>query len=139
MTPISEVYSIFLSQIDDDIIALLDQEVMENLLLIYLKSATTRFPQCTKSLKIIHEEYIEGDLELDELEILAQGMIVYWLLPKIFATDNLTTYIVDKDFNQKSPANLLSRLQQIKKDMEKDLRTKIIAYTYKDMGNGWIE
>lgn len=137
-TRITDIYSIFLNQIDDDILALLEPTVKDEMLLIYLKGAISRFPQCEKDLTISQtENEIAGDLDITEMEILADGMVLYWLQPKILREDNITAYITDSDLSQKSPANLLSKLHKLRTDSERDLKIKTIAYTYRDFTEGW--
>ncbi len=73
-------------------------------------------PNVVKDLTIVEpsesngfEGFIISDLDLDEIFILANGMILYWLKPKILREDNLKTLLTDSDYNQKSPANMLQK------------------------------
>lgn len=140
-TPLKEIYKPFLAQIDDDILSLLSKEVVEDMLLTYLKGSTLEFDKCKKNLTIIEptefqEGYIVDDLDLDEIFILSRGMVVYWLQPKILREDNLKSLLTDHDYNQKSPANLLDKLLKLKVECEKDLVKRKRKYTYKDF-KGW--
>ena len=107
-TPLSKIYNIFLNQIEDDILALVEREVVEDMLMVYLQGATVEFTECSKDLTIVEpsesngfEGFIISDLDLDEIFILANGMILYWLKPKILREDNLKTLLTDSDYNQK--------------------------------------
>lgn len=142
-TPLNNVYKPFLAQIDDDILALLSVEVVEDMMLTYLKGAIVEFDKCKKDLTIVepsiinnYEGYITDDLDLDEIFILSRGMIMYWLQPKILREDNLKSLLTDHDYNQKSPANLLDKLLKLKVECEKDLVKRKRKYTYKGF-KGW--
>lgn len=142
-TPLKEIYKPFLAQIDDDILALIEQDVVEDMLLTYLKGATIEFDKCKKDLTINepsmennYEGCIVDSLDLDEIFILSRGMIVYWLQPKILREDNLKSMLTDHDYNQKSPANLLDKLLKLKQECEKDLVKRKRKYTYKGF-KGW--
>ena len=142
-TPLSKIYNIFLNQIEDDILALVEREVVEDMLMVYLHGATVEFTECSKDLTIVEpsesngfEGFIVSDLDLDEIFILANGMILYWLKPKILREDNLKTLLTDSDYNQKSPANMLQKLISLKSVTEEDFENRKIKYTYKDF-KGW--
>ncbi len=47
-TPLSKIYNIFLNQIEDDILALVEREVVEDMLMVYLQGATVEFTECSK-------------------------------------------------------------------------------------------
>ena len=142
-TPLSKIYNIFLNQIDDDLLALVKREVVEDMLLTYLQGSTCEFSECNKDLTIIEpseangfEGYIVDDLDLDEIFILVDGMVLYWLKPKILREDNLKTLLTDSDYNQKSPANMLQKLLSLKKETKNDFEERKVKYTYKNF-KGW--
>lgn len=140
-TPLSKIYNVFLNQIEDDILALVEEEVANDMLFVYLLGAISGFPECKKDLSIVQSsandnDHIVSDLSYDEIFILANGMILYWLKPKILREDNLKTLLTDSDYNQKSPANMLQKLIMLKDSTEKDFLEMKIEYTYKDF-SGW--
>ena len=51
-TPIYEIYNLFLNQIDDNILACLADEVVEDMLYTYLLGSITEFNTCIKEIKI---------------------------------------------------------------------------------------
>ncbi|MCC0684078.1 hypothetical protein [Clostridioides sp. ZZV14-6345] len=75
---------------------------------------------------------IIDDLEEDEINILALGMIYYWLQPKILRDDSLKNQITDHDFKRLSQANMLDKLMKLKKLSQSELKTKVRNYSYKD-------
>lgn len=129
-TPIQEIYNLFLSQIDDDILAWCSDEVIEELLLTYLRGSIVEFDTCVKDIQIDNDN-ITCDLDLDEKFILSRGMIIYWLQPKILKEDTFRLKLTDGDYSQKSPANLLDKLIKLKDSTLADQKRAKTKYSYK--------
>ena len=133
-TPVKEIYSVFLSFIGDDDIMELEEELIEEVLYDYLLGATYEFQECKKDLSIISKQglfYINSDLTLGEKMILARGMIIYWLNPKLLTQEVIKNKITDDDYSTKSPANLLDKLIKLRTTSENDLRARKIRYTWR--------
>lgn len=64
-TPLSRVYAKFLGQIDDKEWLLVEDEVIEDLLLDYLESATVDFTQCRKDLSFTPPKRSEVRYKID--------------------------------------------------------------------------
>ena len=118
-TSVQDIYKRFLAQIGQDVIAELEQELAEELMLIYLEGAISMFDICEK------------DLTLNEQYILADGMILYWLKPKINTEKMIDLIITTSDYNIKSPANLLDKLNTLYNDSFYKFRNKINRYSFK--------
>lgn len=131
MTPVSVIYEKFLNSIDDIELSLLDGEDIQYLLLDYLENSTVSFHECEKSLKIIEGEYIEGDLSLEEIYILALGMTAHWLSPKIKREENLRQMMNDRDYKQLSNASMLNRLLNLDDSIKKEIRSYKQRYAFK--------
>lgn len=200
-TPLTRVFEKFLGQIDDKELLLVEDEVIEDLMVDYLESATVDFTQCRKDLSftppercevrhilegltsqlqfaqhgkntfitsitnidgtnyengkdytvdsegMIHfTDPIEGtvivnytvdgefveDLELIEIRILAHGMVLHYLKPKIMTNDSLKQHVTDKDFTKLSGANMLLRLMGLEKSQLKQLDVLQGKYAFKD-------
>lgn len=58
-TPLSRIYTKFLSQLDDKELLLVDEDILEDLLLEYLENATIDFTQCRKDLSFTPPEKCE--------------------------------------------------------------------------------
>ena len=130
MTPVDIIFNKFLHFIDDIELSLLDDEDIEDMLYQYLENATVSFYECRKSLKIIDNE-IEGDLDLDEIYILALCMVQFWLSPKIKREENLRQMMNDRDFKQISNASMLNRLLGLNKSVKKEIRMCKQRYAFK--------
>lgn len=131
-TPVENVIDKFLKSIDDEIMACMEQTLLEDLLITYLEEACADFEECKKELKI-RGGYFTEQLTSTEQLILAKAMIPHWLSPKILREDNLKILISDADYNQKSPANLLAQLRELKKQAEYEVKVRKVKYTYSGM------
>ena len=136
-TPVQDVYMKFLGMIEDEEWLLVDEEVIEDLMLNYLENATVEFHQCKKDLTIDYETmcFVE-ELGLNEILILAWGMLIHYLQPKIKREENLRQFVSDKDFNKLSNANMLNRLMTLEKDTRKQLEIYQNKYKFKEC-TGW--
>ena len=136
-TPIQEIYRKFLGMIEDEEWLLVDEDVIEDLMLNYLENATVEFHQCKKDLTIDFDSmcFVE-ELGMNEVMILAWGMVIHYLQPKIKREENLRQFVSDKDFSKLSNANMLAKLMVLEKDARKQLETYQNKYKFKDCV-GW--
>ena len=136
-TPIQAVYRKFLGMIEDEEWLLVDEDVIEELMLNCLENATVEFTQCKKDLSIDYDSLcFYEELSLNEILILAWGMVIHYLQPKIKREENLRQFISDKDFSKLSNANMLAKLMMLEKDARKQLETYQNKYKFKDCV-GW--
>ena len=136
-TPIQAVYRKFLGMIEDEEWLLIDEDVIEELMLNYLENATVEFTQCKKDLSIDYDSLcFYEELSLNEILILAWGMVIHYLQPKIKREENLRQFVSDKDFSKLSNANMLAKLIVLEKDARKQLETYQNKYKFKDCV-GW--
>ena len=136
-TPVQDVYKKFLGMIEDEEWLLVDEGVIEDLLLDYLENATVEFHQCKKDLTIDYDSmcFVE-ELGMNEVMILAWGMVIHYLQPKIKREENLRQFVSDKDFNKLSNANMLMRLMGLEEKARKQLDTYQSRYRFKEF-TGW--
>lgn len=136
-TPIRDVYRKFLGMIEDEEWLLVEDEVIEDLMLNYLENATVEFNQCKKDLSIDYDTMtFEETLSMNEIMILAWGMVIHYLQPKIKREENLRQFVSDKDFNKLSNANMLMRLMNLEDKARKQLETYQGKYRFKEF-TGW--
>lgn len=129
-TSVQDIYKRFLTQIGKDVISELEQELAEELMLIYLEGAISLFDICKKDLTIKEGSFVE-ELNLDEQYILVDGMIIYWLRPKINTEKMIDLIITTSDYNIKSPANLLDKLNTLYKDSSYNFKCRINRYSFR--------
>lgn len=136
-TPVEEIYRKFLGMIEDEEWLLVDEDVIEDLMLNYLENATVEFHQCKKDLTIDFDNmcFIE-ELNMNEILILAWGMVIHYLQPKIKREENLRQFVSDKDFSKLSNANMLMRLMGLEDKARKQLETYQNKYRFKEC-TGW--
>lgn len=109
-TRYKDIYDCFLGKISDYDFIQFDEFTQFSLLYGYLKSAIADFEDvCKKDLEDRDDEMGQFNVNLNakEIEILATGMVVHWLEPRVLNTDNLRNVLNTKDYSSFSPANLL--------------------------------
>ena len=136
-TSIQEIYRKFLGMIEDEEWLLVEDELIEHLMLNYLENATVEFNQCKKDLTIDYDNMcFTEELDMNEVLILAWGMVIHYLQPKIKREENLRQFISDKDFSKLSNANMLMRLMRLEEKARKQLETYQGKYRFKEF-SGW--
>ena len=132
-TPVEKIFSRFLSQIEDESWLEIDEDVLEELMYDYLYRSIVEFNVCKKDLTIdpIANE-IASDLDEDEVLILAFGMLIHYLTPKILREENLQQMVTSSDFSKLSNANMLDKLLKLKVQIRKDYQMYLHKYELKD-------
>lgn len=118
MTPLQEIYDSFLQKITDYEIAELTDEDFGLECLQLLKSSIARFI-VGRNIKINDNEFTR-ELEALEIDILALGMVLAWIEPKI---NNITLYkmrLSSSDYKTFSQANHIKEMREIKKQALSD-------------------
>lgn len=129
MTPLQEVYdAFFVKMLEDEYSNWEDSEISQDLLGL-LGGALPRFKFPRVSLKIINEDgksYFEGDLNIQEIQILATYMKCEWLNRSILTWENVKPEYVERDF---SKANLIDKLNNtLENEREEARRLEAIYY-----------
>ena len=78
--------------------------------------------------------YFEADLTNEEIFILAEGMIFYWLHPKLNREDNLRQMVTDSDFKKLSGANMLDKVIKLYEKNKRSFELDVIDYSYNGFG-----
>ena len=116
-TPLDEIFDRFYSLIKDTDLAKLDEEDLYKLTKVYYEMASTRFKECKNNLELVQDEegnyYTTDKLTVEEQNIIAQGMILYWIESKTNYNKLMKNQINTKDYNQLSNANVLLRLNEL--------------------------
>ena len=132
-THVDEIFSRFLSQIEDESLLEIDEEILEELMYDYLCKSIVDFNVCTKDLRInpLTNEIV-SDLEEDEAQILAFGMVMHYLTPKILREENLQQMVTSSDFSKLSNANMLDKLLKLRVQIRKDYQMYLHKYELKE-------
>lgn len=131
-TPFQDIYDKFLSLIEDYTLAILFDEDLEFLLSSYLgRAISLDFKQCTKDLSDYDSDLGRFNIELSNEEqwIVANGMVLSWIEPKIKREKLLRETISDRDYRESSHANQLKELGNLDRDTRNKLKAYIISYT----------
>ena len=141
-TPLDEIFDRFYSLIKDTDLAKLDDEDLYKLTKVYYEMAATRFKECKNNLELVQDSEgnysIVGKLTVEEQNIIAQGMILYWIESKTNYNKLMKNQINTKDYNQLSNANVLLRLNELLDYYRKNFLRQRKAYSRRmDDFNGW--
>lgn len=141
-TPLDEIFDRFYSLIKDTDLAKLDDEDLYKLTKVYYEMASTRFKECKNNLELVQDEegnyYTVDKLTIEEQNIIAQGMILYWIESKTNYNKLMKNQINTKDYNQLSNANVLLRLNELLDYYRKNFLRQRKAYSRRmDDFNGW--
>jgi hypothetical protein len=132
-TPVDKIFSRFLSQIEDESWLEIDEEILEELMYDYLAKSIVEFNVCKKDLTIDKEnDEIVSNLEEDEMLILAFGMVIHYLTPKILREENLQQMVTSSDFSKLSNANMLDKLLKLRTQIRKDYQMYLHKYELKE-------
>lgn len=113
MTSIHKVYEAFLSKmLEDEWLNWTEREVEADWRQL-LNSAIPRFKFPRVDLTIDDNDNFYGDLNVEEIQILATFMKCAWLDREILTWENIKPLYVERDFSQ---ANLIDKLQKLLKE-----------------------
>ena len=142
-TPLDEIFDRFYSLIKDTDLAKLSDEDLYKLTKVYYEMASTRFKECKNNTELVQDEegnyYTVDKLTIEEQNIIAQGMILYWIESKTNYNKLMKNQINTKDYNQLSNANVLLRLNELLDYYRKNFLRQRKAYSRRmdDDFNGW--
>lgn len=133
-TPFSDIYIKANILFDDASLLsdLTDDEYSELLELFLSNSTSIQFKSCKKDLSDIDniKKQFNETLSNEEQWIIAYGIRFLWFERKIFKEENLRNRMTTKDYQIHSPANLIDKLTILRDKAEKDLKNKIIDYSF---------
>ena len=135
MTPVENVYDKFVSLVDDIDFEKFSDEDIEHHFRNWLELAITEFVDFYDKYKPSIEQDNIGNcyivknnnrmLTLEETNILAHGMCIFWFDSKVQRKEMLEQRFNTRDYNQLSNANMLAQ----NKELRKDLRTNFFVLT----------
>jgi len=130
-TPYSVIESSFLNKIMDDLLLSMVDEDIEAMLDSYRVSASVMFKQCAKlsdtdDVKRVYSTTLTNE----EIEILANLMVLEWLKQRINSMELLRMGMSTKDFRTYKQSEHLNSLLALKKDTLGAVDRLIVSYTY---------
>lgn len=133
-TYFEDVFAVYLSKITtfEEYTSLTEEELNIELKML-LRTALAKFINKKDIIADYDMECFNRVLDDLEIEILAYGMVVSWLTPKINNIELLKQSLSSKDFTFYSQANHLKEIKELKSDAEKDFQYWIGRYTLNKM------
>ena len=134
-TSFDEIYKRFLAKIADYEMLECGEATLEGYLLDLLTASIDDFSELCK------QDISTVDLSLSmfyvtltqrEKDILALGMVVHWIRPKVYNSDMLRNVLNTKDYSVYSPANLLEKMTDLLEKTETELDQKMKMYSYRN-------
>ena len=103
----------------------------------YMKRAVAQFKKVNKydlnhgddDNRIFDTNISEADKD-ELIDIITEGMLVQWMKPYVYTSENLENLINTNDYSQYSPAELLLRIKGAYKDCQKDFDNMIKEYSF---------
>ncbi|HHU80515.1 MAG TPA: hypothetical protein GXZ35_04180 [Acholeplasmataceae bacterium] len=129
-TPYKDIFVSFLGKISDPYLADMTDNDIDAQLLKYLNSSIPKFRKCKQDLSLKDESGFTETLTDEEVEILANLMVIEWLRPQINNLEILKQALSPKDFTLRSQANHLKELQSLKKDAQSEISKLLVDYSY---------
>ena len=92
----------------------------------YMKRSAAQFN------KVCKYDLLTSDDAVRELavDIVATGMVVQWLQPYMFKSENLENILNTADYSMYSPAELLLRVREVYQMAQRDFKNMIKDYSY---------
>lgn len=142
-TEYGSIYERALSKMREYSFVDFDEDEIYEAMSPFLKSAESDFSRiCVTDLNDSDDFGYTNELSNEEIEILALGVVNYWMSAYVANADNLRNALGTKDFSLFSPANLLSTIEEVKGAVDLDYRSKMNLYSYIHgdvfrKGKGW--
>lgn len=141
-TKFSEIYTLFLAQIDDYELASVNAEELDIVLKKYLINA---IPSLIEMMEDIDEmfniagEEFTTELSISEKSIIAKAMKLEWLREKKYSSELMRKSVGDRDFQAVQGYNYLKEMTSLEKELSEDIRKTLINYSYREEYiGGWI-
>lgn len=141
-TDFSEIYALFLAQIDDYELAVVEEEEMDYVLRKYMLNAISNLNDSMHDIdEVIDFENDRFTIELSftEKSIYAKSMKLEWLREKKYSAELMQKSIGDRDFTAVQGYNYLKEMNIIEKDLAKEIERYLISYSYREeFLEGWL-
>ena len=103
----------------------------------YMKRSAAQFNKVCKYELLTFDDAVRElavdipDVDLVEIvDIVATGMVVQWLQPYMFKSENLENILNTADYSMYSPAELLLRVREVYQMAQRDFKNMIKDYSY---------
>lgn len=141
-TKFSEVYTLFLGQIDDYELAAIPAAELDDVLLRMLINAVPSFQESMIDIEKIDMENKDFGVTLKFVEksVFAKAMKLEWIREKKYSSELMQKAIGDRDFTAVQGYNYLKELNNIEADLAKQIRGYLMDYSYnEEFVSDWIK
>lgn len=137
LTAYEDIFKYFYSKVKDYDFVDLDDDDLEDILTSYLRSSIVRFRSCRKDLSDRDDETKEFNITLadEEIEILANLMIVEWLNPQLQTTELIRQSLSMRDARMYSQAAHIRELMELREKAKQEAQQLMTAYSYAELGD----
>lgn len=131
-TPFNEIYPLFLAQITDYNLALMDDDSLDENMQLWLLGAIGYFSNCKHDLSEFNldSKTFTADLNHMEKQILSRFMLTLYLDTHLLKEDLLKQNLNSKDYRVYSPANQLKALIETKSKINSEANVLMSRYSY---------
>ena len=129
-TPYSVVDNSFLNKVTDRYLLDIPEEHLQSLVDGFRTSVSVKFRPCKKVFRDDVARCYNKTLTDEEVEILANLMVLEWLKPQINSIELLKQGMSTKDYKIYSQANHLDSLKELRKETISEVDRLIVSYTY---------
>lgn len=140
MTSYKEIYDAFFGYITDDMYMMISKEETaadcESLLLRSIP--LFEFPKELITLDEVNKQ-VNRDLSLEEINIIAFGMVQLWLQRQITSVEIIRQKMTGADFKVSSQASHLSRLQNLLSDTKIEHRRMQMLYSRREIKGNKVQ
>lgn len=70
------------------------------------------------------------DIDCELVDIITEAMIIEWLKPILYSTENFHNVINTKEISQFSPANLLSEIRKLYEEKKREIKGTLNEYSF---------
>lgn len=127
----------FLDKVTEYNFKSLEKTVCVDMIDGYMRRACAQFARLCKydlltrddDLRIFKTDISENDAD-EIVDIISEGMIVQWLKPYAYKSENLENVLNTSDFSAYSPAELLLRITSTYQTAKQDFRNMCVDYSY---------
>lgn len=131
-TPFQDVYDLFLSQITDYELAVMEETSLDENMLSWMKSAIGFFSNCRHNLYDFDTttQQFNDDLTINEMQILSKFMVFSYLDTHLIKEDLMKQSLNSKDYRMYSPANQIKAIQGLKESVSAEANLLKSLYSY---------
>ena len=131
-TPYMSIFTSFLDKVTDPYLAEMEDDELSAYLIRLLNNSVPKFRKCKNNLNDRDDILEQFNMTLfdEDIEILANLMVIEWLRPQVNNLELLKQALSSKDFNISSQANHLKELQALRKDAQSEISKLLVDYSY---------